>query len=177
MVKLVRFAEAHMELTWRWLTMSPQLREQIDCIAAPSRSENEAYWRAKLKDETREDYAITDDSLDHIGNCGLSEIDAKRKKAQLWIYIGQHQGRGHGKEAVRALLSRAFEELRLERIYLRVLVSNPRAYRFYKALGFVEEGCMRHDTVHEEEYVDSVLLSMLSAEFKASELGNAGNAL
>jgi RimJ/RimL family protein N-acetyltransferase len=177
MVKLVRFSEAHMGLTWRWLTMSPQLREQIDCIAAPSRSENEAYWRAKLQDKTREDYAITDDSLDHIGNCGLSEIDAKRKKAQLWIYIGQNQGRGHGKEAVRVLLSRAFEELRLERIYLRVLVTNPHAYRFYKALGFVEEGCMRHDTVHEEEYVDSVLLSMLSAEFKTSELGNAGNAL
>jgi diamine N-acetyltransferase len=166
-----------MELTWRWLTMSAQLREQIDCIAAPSRSENEAYWRAKLQDKSREDYAITDDSLDHIGNCGISEIDARRKKAQMWIYLGEHQGRGLGKQAVHALLSRAFEELRLERIYLRVLVTNRHAYRFYKALGFVEEGCMRHDTVHEEEYVDSVLLSMLSAEFKTSRLGHAGNAL
>jgi RimJ/RimL family protein N-acetyltransferase len=170
MVKLVRFVEEHVETTRRWLANSVQLRGEIDCLGAPSRAENKAYWRAKFKDKTREDYAIIDDAIGHIGNCGLSEIDGKRKKAQLWIYLGEKQGQGIGRRAISALLSRAFDELGLERVYLRVLANNSRAFAFYKALGFTEEGRMRHDTAQGNAYVDSYLLSMLSEEFKASRV-------
>lgn len=169
MVTLVRFGEEHFEPTRLWLTNSAGLREQIDCLAAPGRSENEVYWRANLKDKSREDYAIIDPAAGHVGNCGLNEIDLKRKKAQLWIYLGDREGRRAGQKSVRALLARAFDELALERVYIRVLATNPRAYTFYKTLGFVDEGRMRHDTVQGNEFVDSFLLSMLSSEFKASD--------
>lgn len=177
MVKIVRFGQEHLDTTRRWLTNSARLREQIDCLSAPSRLENETYWRAKLKDETREDYAIVDDVAGHTGNCGLSEIDRKRKKAQLWIYLGDGEGRGIGEKAVRALLTRAFDDLALERVYLRVLVTNPRAYAFYNALGFVDEGRLRHDTLRGNEYVDAFLLSMLSGEFKISGFAPTRNLL
>ncbi|HUI22525.1 MAG TPA: GNAT family protein [Methylocella sp.] len=177
MVKLVRFGEEHLETTRRWLTNSAGLREQIDCLSAPTRSENEAYWRAKWRDRAREDYAILDEAANYAGNCGLSEIDRQRKKAQLWIYLGDLQGQGIGRKAVRALLSRAFSELALERVYIRVLAINPRAYAFYKTLGFVEEGRLRHDTVQNSEYVDSFLLSMLSSEFQNLESRSPGNSL
>jgi RimJ/RimL family protein N-acetyltransferase len=175
MVKLVRLGEEHFETTRRWLTNSARLREQIDCLSAPSRFGNEAYWRAKLKDKTREDYAIIDAAAGHIGNCGLNEIDPKRKKAQLWIYLGDGEGSGTGGKAICALLARAFDELALERVYIRVLVTNPRAYAFYKAFGFVDEGRLRHDTAHNNDYIDSFLLSMLSDEYKTSRLGHTGN--
>jgi RimJ/RimL family protein N-acetyltransferase len=177
MVKIVRFGEEHLETTRRWLTNSAGLREQIDCLSAPTRSENEAYWRAKWQDTAREDYAILDEAANYAGNCGLSEIDRKRKKAQLWIYLGDLRGQGIGRQAVRALLSRAFGELVLERVYIRVLAINPRAYAFYKTLGFVEEGRLRHDTVQNSEYVDSFLLSMLSSEFQKLESDSPGNSL
>jgi len=168
MLKLVRFGQEHLETTRRWLTNSARLREEIDCLTAPSRLENETYWRAKWRDAAREDYAIVDDVAGHTGNCGLSEIDRKRRKAQLWIYLGDREGRGIGGTAVRALLARAFDELALERVYLRVVATNLHAYAIYKALGFVDEGRLRHDTVRGDEYVDSFLLSMLSGEFKAA---------
>jgi RimJ/RimL family protein N-acetyltransferase len=171
MVKLVRFGEEHLETTLHWLTNSARLREQIDCLSALSRLDNETYWRAKWKDETREDYAIIDNVVGHAGNCGLREIDWNRKKAQLWIYLGDWVGKGIGGKTVRALLARAFDELSLHRVYLRVLATNPRAYAFYKTLGFVDEGRLRHDTVQGNEYVDSLLLSMLSDEFKISRFG------
>src|SRR5262249_50841797 len=173
MIKLIKFDEEHMEKTQRWLANSARLRDEIDCLGAPSRAENETYWHTKLKDKTREDYAIIDNESGHIGNCGLNEINGKRKKAQLWIYLGELQGRGIGSKAISALLARAFDELGLERVYLRVLANNPRAFAFYKALGFTEEGRMRHDTLQGDAYVDSYLLSMLSAEFNASRLGLA----
>lgn len=174
MVTLVRFGEEHFEATRRWLANSTRLCEQIDCLSVPSQSGNQAYWHANLKDETREDYAILA-AAGHIGNCGLNEIDRKRKKAQLWIYLGGREGGGIGGKAIRALLARAFDELALERVYIRVLVTNPRAYGFYKTLGFVDEGRLRHDTVHNNDYVDSFLLSMLSGEYKTSRLGHTGN--
>ena len=116
MVKLVRFGEEHLEATRRWLTNSAGLREQIDCLSAPTRFENEAYWRAKWQDAAREDYAIVDEAANHVGNCGLSEIDRQRKKAKLWIYLGDVYGQGLGRKAVCALLLRAFSELALERV-------------------------------------------------------------
>jgi RimJ/RimL family protein N-acetyltransferase len=175
MVKLVRFGEEHLEATRRWLTNSAGLREQIDCLSAPTRFENEAYWRAKWQDVAREDYAIVDEAANHVGNCGLSEIDRQRKKAKLWIYLGDVYGQGLGRKAVCALLLRAFSELALERVYIRVLATNQRAYAFYKTLGFVDEGRLRHDTVQNNEYVDSFLLSMLSREFKISKSGVSRN--
>jgi RimJ/RimL family protein N-acetyltransferase len=171
MVTLVRLGEEHLETTWRWLTHSAALREQIDCLSAPTRLENESYWRAKWQDSAREDYAIFSEGGNHAGNCGLSEIDRKRKKAQLWIYLGGFRGQGIGRKAVFALLSRAFVDLALERVYIRVLATNLRAYAFYKTLGFVEEGRLRHDTVQNSKSVDSFLLSMLSREFETSKSG------
>jgi RimJ/RimL family protein N-acetyltransferase len=162
--------EEHLESTSRWLTASPTLREQIDCLAAPSAGENEAYWRSRWADKSREDYAIVDENSIHVGNCGLSDIDPKRGKAQLWIYVAEREGHGVGGRAVRLLLARAFDALKLERVYLRVLATNPRAYAFYRRLGFVEEGRLRHDTVSENNFVDAFLLSMLSDEFKLHQI-------
>lgn len=175
MVALIRFGEEHIERTLRWLTDSARLREQIDCFAAPSREGHEACWRARVQDETREDYAIVDDIVGHAGNCGLSEIDRSRGNAQLWIYLGESEGRGIGGKAVRILLARAFDDLALERVYLRVLAANPRAHAFYKALGFVDEGRLRHDTLLGNDYVDSFVLSMLANEFRASKSGSLWN--
>jgi RimJ/RimL family protein N-acetyltransferase len=169
-VTIERLAEEHLESTRRWLTASARLREQIDCLAAPSAAENEAYWRRKWADASREDYAILDEGAIHVGNCGLSDIDLQRGKTQLWIYLAEREGRGVGRRAVRLLLGRAFEELELERVYLRVLITNPRAYAFYLRLGFVEEGRLRRDTVSGDTFVDAVLLSMLSDEFKARQM-------
>lgn len=166
MVTIVRLGEEHLESTRRWLTASRRLREQIDCLAAPSAAENEAYWRRKWADASREDYAIIDEGAIHVGNCGLSDIDPQRGKAQLWIYLAEREGRGIGRRAVRLLLGRAFDDLELERVYLRVLVTNPRAYGFYLRLGFVEEARLRHDTVSDDTFIDAFLLSMLSDEFK-----------
>jgi RimJ/RimL family protein N-acetyltransferase len=170
MVKIISLQEEHHQSTHRWLTQSPKLRQQIDCLAAPSRAENEAYWRRKWADKSREDYAIIDENAIHVGNCGLCDIDPKRAKAQLWIYVAEREGCGVGARAVGLLLARAFDGLRLQRVYLRVLATNPRAHAFYRQLGFVEEGRLRHDTVNDHEFIDAFLLSILSNEYKPHQI-------
>jgi RimJ/RimL family protein N-acetyltransferase len=154
---------AHVERTHEWL-QDPSLRAQVDTLEAPTREQNAAYWRARLADPTREDYAVLDGDGVHVGNCGLANLDRPRAKAELWIYLGQRRGAGLGQAAARRLISRAFDELRLNRVYVRVLATNAGAERFFRALGFVPEGRWREDTLVNQSFVDSLWLSLLARE-------------
>jgi RimJ/RimL family protein N-acetyltransferase len=165
---LVPMGETHLAATLAWLR-DPMLRRQLDTFGEPTADGNAAYWRAHWADPTREDYAILDGAGRHVGNCGLCHIDPRRRKAELWIYVGESttRGSGVGSSAVEALLARAFDGLRLNRIYLRVVADNPAAERFYLRLGFVPEGRWRQDTWHDDEPVDSLWFSILAAEYRA----------
>jgi [ribosomal protein S5]-alanine N-acetyltransferase len=155
--------ERHLESTYRWL-QSADLRRRLDSLTAPTREGNAEYWRRHWADPRREDYAIVDAAERHIGNCGLSSIDLRRRKAELWIYLGEQRTSGAGGAAARALLRRGFDELGLNRVYARVLATNQPAQRFFERLGFVLEGRWREDTVVDGVFDDSLWFSLLARE-------------
>jgi RimJ/RimL family protein N-acetyltransferase len=167
MVQLVRMNEQHLDRTGTWLAQSAALRAQIDSLDVPTPDGNRRYWQQKFQDKSREDYAILAESARHVGNCGLVAIDARREKAELWIYLGETYGRGVGGEALHLLLNRAFDELKLHRVYIRVVASNPRALAFYLRAGFKVEGHARGDTVQDGKRLDATLLSILSDEHRS----------
>jgi len=173
MVQLVRMGEEHVDRTWNWLAQSAELRAQIDSLDVPSLDGNRRYWQQKLQDGSREDYAILDGASQHVGNCGLVAIDARRRKAELWIYLGETYGQGVGAKALHLLLSRAFHELKLHRVYLRVVATNPRALAFYLRAGFKIEGHARGDTIQDGASLDSTLLSILSNEYDPGQDRNS----
>jgi RimJ/RimL family protein N-acetyltransferase len=171
-VSLVPMDESHLTNTCRWLRDSSRLREQVDCLSAPTEEGNRAYWHSKWQDSRREDYAIvTTADHSHIGNCGLCDMDPLRQKAQIWIYLGEVFGQGAGTIAVTQLLNRGFGSLNLERIYLRVVASNQRAFRFYQKVGFVEEGRFRRDTLVDGQPMDAICMAMLKSEYSVGPQG------
>jgi RimJ/RimL family protein N-acetyltransferase len=159
------FGPEHVEATYRWLS-DPELRRQIDSLGRPSESGNRQYWQERAGDTTRPTFAVTVDGS-HVGNCGLV-MDQARRKAELWIYLGESRGSGVGTRAVHELLARVFGDLGLYRAQVRVLVSNDTAVRFWRGLGFIEEGRLRSDTWHDDEPVDALLFSLLAPEYAAS---------
>jgi len=163
-VSLERFSPENARATWAWL-QDAGLRAQIDSVAAPSGEENERYWERRLQDPREHLFAIFRDG-EHVGNCGLI-VDEARHKAELWAYLGTARGEGIGTAAVEQLLRRAFDELGLNRVFLRVLASNAAAFRFWRARGFVEEGRAREDTWIAGRPADSIWLSMLRREWPA----------
>ncbi|MDZ7705574.1 MAG: GNAT family N-acetyltransferase [Trueperaceae bacterium] len=94
--------------------------------------------KADSRRSDRATYGVFDDLGDYIGTIEL--YDLGRTTATLGIIIGErtHWGKGYGTEAIRALLTYAFEGLGLELIKLNTFADNLRAQAAFKKVGFTE---------------------------------------
>jgi len=91
------------------------------------------------KDSTR--IYIAEESGVAIGFTILSKDSAKSCQAEFRIALNpDYLGQGFGKMLTLMALEKGFQELGLQRIYLIVRKSNPRARRLYENCGFVETG-------------------------------------
>jgi len=107
----------------------------------------------------------------HIGNVGLHRIDWRNRNAELGIAIGERSywNQGYGTDAIRTLLSLAFREMNLHRVFLRVDADNARGIRCYEKAGFRREGVLREAVFKEGAYHDQYIMSILQSEFEANE--------
>lgn len=112
----------------------------------------------------------------HVGNVGLHKVDRDHRKADLGIVIGESDlwSKGHGTDAIRAVLRYAFQALGLHKVSLDVLEYNHRAIRVYEKVGFVREGVRREDVYKDGRFVDVVRMGILDREFEAHESPDAG---
>ena len=80
-----------------------------------------------------------------IGDLELVDIRWQKKEAEIRIRIGEkgYWNKGYGTEAIRKILSKAFQEMGLQRIYLRVYDFNLRAIRCYEKCGFRKVGILK----------------------------------
>ncbi len=90
----------------------------------------------ELKRGDRLGFGILDEYGEWIGTIELYDMTAR--EATLGIIIGAKDrwGQGYGTEAVRALLTYAFERLGLERVRLKTFRHNLRARRAFEKAGF-----------------------------------------
>jgi len=104
----------------------------------------------------------------HIGNCGLHFIEQVNNAAEFGIMIGEKEfwNKGLGREAAKLTLKHGFENLNLNRIYLYVFETNPRAQRSYEAVGFIKEGVQRQGIYKNGRYIDVIVMSILHSEWK-----------
>ncbi len=100
-----------------------------------------------------------------VGSVGLHGIDARSRKAELAIWIArEHWDKGYGTDAVRTASRFAFREMNLQRIFLHVYDTNPRAIRAYERVGFKEEGRLRRAQFVGGRYVDMVVMGLLGED-------------
>lgn len=76
-----------------------------------------------------------------IGWCGLIVRDPESGEVELgYRYHPDHWGKGYGKEAARAALSYAFEQLRLPRVRALVEPANVASWKIAEAIGMTPRG-------------------------------------
>jgi RimJ/RimL family protein N-acetyltransferase len=116
---------------WDHLVGSFEPRGEAEAIAYMRRWLGPDLYELRLAVERSEDGAL-------LGLVALSPLDREAGEAELHIFLGDPDMRGHGygRAATAALLEHAFDELALWKVRLRVLQSNAAALRVYAALGF-----------------------------------------
>jgi RimJ/RimL family protein N-acetyltransferase len=131
----------------QWLTDNPLLREQIDNDRIPTEAEQNA-WFLRSKEPDRKMFSVivmADNRL--IGNAGFVDINTNLQSAQFRITLGDSSshGKGYGTEVITLLLRYAFDVMRLESVWLRVLHDNIRAIHVYEKVGFIPSQVQESD--------------------------------
>ncbi len=97
-----------------------------------------------------------------IGMIGLIRIDYKNKNAELGCWLGKKFWRkGIMGEAVSLMLRFGFKELKLVRIYARVMTPNIASAKLVESAGFTLEGHRRRVHLHRRRWVDDYLYAMV----------------
>jgi len=152
-------------LKWR---NNPEIRRNL-FSSEPVTKEKHLQWLRKLRESTdrKEFIIIRKDGRIPIGTVGLSNIDYQNQKAELGIMIGEtaEWGKGFGAEACRLILRFAFEDMKLNKVYLKVFKRNAPAVRIYEKLGFIKEGLLREEIKKDGEYCDIFYMAILKKDW------------
>ena len=76
------------------------------------------------------------------------------------------QNKGYGKEAIRIMLDLAFGEYQMHRVSIGVVGLNTEALKFYREIGFKQEGILEEAYYYNNEYSDFIMMRILSHEWK-----------
>jgi RimJ/RimL family protein N-acetyltransferase len=162
--------EADLDRCLRWIN-DPEVLVTLGRRQPTGRAAEKEWLQEQYKSDKHMNLAIVlKDGDRHIGNCGFNEIDYINRSAVFGILIGEKDtwGQGYGPEAARIILEYGFEELGLHRIGLDVYSHNARAIRAYEKAGFIREGTLRESYYRNGVYHDTIVMSVLESEWRAS---------
>jgi ribosomal-protein-serine acetyltransferase len=101
-----------------------------------------------------------------VGVVGYHAVDWPNRSTRIGYWLDEaHQGRGTMTAAVRVLVDHALTVWRLDRVEIGAAVENRRSRAIPERLGFREEGVSRRAELVGGRYLDSVVYSMLAADW------------
>lgn len=82
----------------------------------------------------------------YMGDISLKNFDHSIPKAEIGYYLASAmEGRGYGTEALRAIINFAFNQLAVNKLYIRCSLQNNRSFALAERCGFRREGLIRQD--------------------------------
>ena len=89
------------------------------------------------------------------------------RKSEITIIIKKDfQGKGYGKESLRAAMDFAFNKMNLHRLEAEVYEFNHVSIKLMESLGFKKEGVLREAQFSNGKYWDIIRYGILRNEFK-----------
>lgn len=154
-----------------WLN-DPEIRQNLTLFVPLSMGQEEK-WYENLSSTPVEEHPLvievdTADGWTPVGNTAFINIDWHSRCAEIGIFIGEKLfwNHGYGRESIKLMLHHGFDNLNLNRIYLRVFETNQRAIRCYEHAGFYHEGRMRQAHYLDGQYIDVLFMSVLHTEWE-----------
>ena len=92
---------------------------------------------------------------------------ARNTQAELgWVLDPAHTGRGYASEAVRALVTYCFDELKVRRVVANCFLDNDKSWRLMERLGLRREVHAVAESLHRSgEWLDTVAYAILASEW------------
>lgn len=121
-------------------------------------------------------YTITDLNGNIIGETGLLRMYPAWHCTDLSIIIPdpKMQSKGYGTEAISLMLDSAFDKYAMNRVAIGVVGLNVNALKFYRKIGFKQEGIQEQGYFYKNEYSDFVMMRILSHEWKRKDEAHRG---
>lgn len=154
-----------------WLN-DPEVRQHMELYIPLSIPQEEDWFENTRKGSLEEQPLVieldTGEGWKAIGNTAFIDINWRDRLAEVSIFIGEKRfwNKGYGSETTRLMLEHGFNNLNLNRIFLRVYETNPRGIRAYEKVGFVHEGRMRQARFQNGKFIDVLIMSILNSEWK-----------
>jgi ribosomal-protein-serine acetyltransferase len=123
----------------------------LQAIAEADGFETAIWWRGRL-----------------VGAIGIHGVQREPLRGSIGYWLAADaQGRGLVTRAVRALVAKAFDDLRYRRLDIRADVANARSRAVPERLGFTYEGVLRREFFDGRRYVDQAVYGLLRDEWRA----------
>ena len=132
----------------------------------PVSEHQQVKWIENISNEKNIFRAIIDVDGTAIGTIILSDIDMRNGIAEIHIKLANscERGKGYGTDAVSALVSYAFNVLRLNCVYCRIKEDNIASIKMFKKCGFAQEGRLRSRVFRNGKYYDFYEYSILKSD-------------
>lgn len=114
-----------------------------------------AYWLILVPPVTRP-----------VGYVIVRGLESEHGSLELKRLVVSETDRGYGRQALRLVEQRAFDQLGAHRLWLDVFEHNARARHVYASEGFVLEGTLRECVKLPSGYTSLVVMSLLEREYR-----------
>ncbi|HYU86459.1 MAG TPA: GNAT family protein [Kribbellaceae bacterium] len=157
------FAYRRLEAVGRWLTEVPtELETYRATFAEPARLATTIVL--ELDGQLIGDFMLR---VEDARSQAEVADQARNTQAELgWVLHLAHTGRGYATEAVRALLTYCFDELKVRRVVANCFLDNDAAWRLMERVGMRREVHAVAESLHRSgEWLDTVAYAILASEW------------
>ncbi|MCE0495281.1 GNAT family N-acetyltransferase [Vibrio salinus] len=157
------------ELFYVWSCDRDVTRYSLSSYAYPQSKTDMSSWLSGINSERSNVYfgicCKEDDQL--IGYAGISSISTLNRSGEFFILIGNKAcwGQGIGTLVTKLVTHYAIKTLGLHRVQLTAYTRNTAAMNAYRKAGYQHEGVMRQAGFRDGQFVDKVIMSVLSTEW------------
>jgi diamine N-acetyltransferase len=131
--------------------------------------ELEEFYERCQSTDTRVWFVIVEKEKNRIiGETGFLRIFMPWRTTEFSLEIWDHEywGKGYGKEVAALMFDYGFDYLNFHRMAIGVVEKNGRAMKFWKSIGFKEEGRQIDGFYSEGEYSDFVMMYLLENDYR-----------
>ncbi len=164
-IKIRKFQVEDISFKVKWINSTEN--NQFLHYDLPLNEEKTLLWFNSIKDKNnRVDFTITYNG-EPVGIIGLINIDINNRKAEYYITLGgaKFKGKGIAKIASDLLIKNSYTTYKLNKIYLFTEVENYSAQRLFEKIGFIREGLLKEDLIHNGKKVDRYIYGLLVEEY------------